>query len=158
MVGYTDNELKALEKADEAFAEVRKVALEFAKQTGTHYRRNVTDWTSGSYFNTDYDAHDKCWNEVHDLYHGDNSEACECAWAIEDAWNTRIVALRDRYDGHLCGLAMAETDNEYEYYDRRTDEDLDARSELRDEVGRIVENWYDSASECAYSEYLEEVA
>ena len=157
-MNYTENELKALEKADDAFNEVRKVALEFAKQTGTVYHRNVTCWTSGSYFYTAFDEHDKCWNEVHDLYHGDNGEAYECAWAIEAAWNDRIAALDKRYDEHICGLAMAETDNEYDYYDRRVNEGLDARTELRDEIGRIVEDWYESASECAYSEYMDGVA
>lgn len=158
MIGYTKNELMAMDAADKAFAEVRKVAEEFARQTGMRYHRNVTCWTSGSYFTPRLGDTDERWNEVHDLYDGWNNEAYECAWAIEDAWNGRVTALRERLDGHLAGYVMAETDNCADYYDRRIDEDYDEHEALRDEVGRIVEDWYDSAAECAWYECMEDVA
>lgn len=154
---YTKIELEAMNAADEAFAEVRKVAEAFAKQTGMHYHRNVTCWTSGSYF-TPCDSSDKRWSEVHDLYDGDNNEAIECAWEIEREWNAAISDLRKRYDDHLWGLVLSETCNERDYYDRRSDEDLDEHERLRDRMGKIVEKWYDSACEWAYEAYIEEHA
>ena len=160
MADYTKRELEALGKADEAFAEVRKVAEEFARQTGMRYHRNVNSWTSNSYFNTDWRGRDNRWGEVHELYDGDNNEAWECSWELERKWNDAIKPLYERYDDHVCGKALAETWNEEEYHDHRIDECLNGHERLRDEMGRIVESWYECASEVAYEEYLldEEVA
>lgn len=158
MIEYSKHELEAMGKADEAFAEVRKVALEFARQLGFNYHRNVTTWSSNSYFNTSWRGKDNRWDEVHDLYHGDNDEACECAWEMEATWNAAIGPLYERYDKDLCGHTFANDWHEEAYYDRRLDEDFAAHERLRDEMGGIIERWYDSASEAAYKGYLSEVA
>lgn len=158
MTGYTKRELEAMDKADEAFAEVRKVAEEFARQTGLRYVRTVNCYLSTSTFATRWPSADNRWAEVHDLYHGDNNEAWECAWELEARWNDAIRPLYELYDKHLCGKAFAETWNEEEYHDRRLDDCLRAHEKLRDEMGHVIERWYEPASELAYEQYLEEVA
>jgi hypothetical protein len=140
MIGYTAQELKALDKADEAFAEIRKVADEFARQTNTVYSRTVNTWFSTSEFNNDW-CKPFCWNSVSNLYDGWCNEAYECANEIEGKWNTLVANLR-----HKVTYAFE--------HDYDVDVIYAAHHTLREEIGRIVECWYDSASEVAYEEYL----
>lgn len=158
MIEYSKRELEAMDKADDAFAEVRKVADEFARQTALRYVRTVNCYFSTSTFVTRWPSADNRWCEVHGLYHGDNNEAYECAQEIEATWNAAIGHLYDRYDKDLCGHAFANDWHEEQYYDKRIDDDLAANERLRDKIGGIIERWYDTASETAYEDYLCEVA
>jgi len=155
---YTDIELAAMDAADEAFAEVRKVAERFAKEINCDYHRTVTDWTSYSSFSTPlFDKRHVSWEPVdHFCCDFGNAEAYECAVALVEKWNSAIVPLKEKRDTCIWARIDSETDNEYEYWDKQVDLVYDARAFLLEELGKIVETWYDSACDCAYEAYLEE--
>ena len=156
MVGYTEKELKAMDKADEAFAEIKKVAEEFAKQTNTTYYRGGNEWCSWSSFNKPYIGALNCWNKVKLTYDGDCSDAYECMWQIETIWNRAIVKLSEMLDEYIDKKWSAETYEEEEWFDHKIDEVYEARREFLDLIAGIVEKWYDSACEFAYDEYMSE--
>lgn len=141
MYGYTENELRALDAADEAFAEVRKVAKNFAKKINATYNRSVNSWTSTSTFYTPLrDAlrgNAMKTVEVHNLYDGWNECADNCAWEVQSHWNRMVRRLWLIEDYSLA---------------------YDARERVLKEVGRIVERWYELAADCAYETYLDEHA
>lgn len=151
---YTETELQAQDYADKAFREVIKVAKEFATQVGCRYERTSNCWFSTSSF--EVDDWRKIWNTVHNLYSGENNEAWECTHAIEAAWNYKVAELYDTYDKDLCKKVTTDDDDAREYYDKRVDLDLDALRHLRNEVGKIIENWLDAAAEAAYDEFIED--
>lgn len=157
---YTEIELAAMNAADEAFAEVRKVAERFAKEIDCDYRRNVTCWTSYSSFSTPlFDSRRTSWEPIeHFASDFDNSEAYECAIELVEKWNGAIVKLSKRRDVCFWAMDDATTSAEYEYWDRQCDLTYDARTHLLEELGEVVERWYDSACEFAYEQYLEEHA
>lgn len=155
---YTDVELAAMDAANEAFAEVRKVAERFAKEINCDYRRNVTAWSSYSTFDVPlFDGRHVSWEPVeHFCCDFGLSEAYECAVQLVDKWNNAIVPLKDKYDTYFSELDDAESYGECEYWQNQIDIVYDARAYLLEELGKIVEDWYDSASDCAYESYLEE--
>lgn len=157
MVGYTKVELEAFDAADEAFREVKKVAEAFAKQINCDYRRTVTDWCSYSAFSTPlFSGRRAKWAKVHNLYNGYNNEACECAWKIEEEWNKAISALIRRSNRYKAQRKVAETDREWDYYDSKISECLDAYDAILDNMGHLIESWYDCACDVAWEEYLAE--
>ena len=156
-MSYTNIELQAQDYADEAFREVVKVAKEFARQTGRRYVRSSNCWFSTSSFPVNYEDKDcwgKQWNPVTSLYHGDNNEAWECALEVMDRWNYTVPALYEKYDLDVCTKSLADDDATYAYYDSQIDLDLDALDHIRDEIGKVVENWLDAAAEAAYDEFI----
>jgi hypothetical protein len=155
---YTEIELAAMNAADEAFAEVRKVAERFANKINCNYHRTVTDWTSYSSFDVPlFSSRHVSWEPVdHFCCDFGNAEAYECAVALVEKWNSAIVPLKEKRDTRIWARIDSETYNEYEYWDKQVDLVYDAQTYLLEELGKIVEDWYDSASECAYEAYLEE--
>lgn len=155
---YTEVELKAMDSADEAFAEVKKVAESFAKQIGHDYCRRVTCWSSYSTFVKPF-LKPAIWHRVSPekmTASVDNSEAIDCAWELADCWNSKIPGLYTKYIGYRRLASRAKYDENAEYYDNQASLCVDAYDKILEECGEIVERWIDSACDFAYESYLAE--
>lgn len=156
---YTDVELAALDAADEAFAEVMKVAERFAKEINCDYRRVSNSWTSYSSFDVPlFDSRKTSWKPIEHFASEFDGDAYECAVQLVEAWNETISTLGKARDAYYAAIDDPEAWYEGNHWIREIDLLYNDRDYLLNELGKIVETWYDSACDCAYEAYLEEHA
>lgn len=158
-------ELMAEAEGEKAFAEVIKVAEEFARQIDSQYHRRVTDWavysnfdsfwwSDGNWFDGEY-HHVKFRKRVDiDVAPYEHSEAVECAWELEASWNESV----DKWDGieeQIDGLLLSRMDCDAEALEDVLDKMHD---KALDSMADVVERWLDSV-ECWYwsSDYADEL-
>ena len=103
---YNEKELRAMDKADEAFAQVIEVGKRIATATDTRFHRGGNCWSSCNTwkrfdFTPGEDGKVGWWHSsyeysdisipIGDLWCG---EAIEFAWAAETFWNERAARWR----------------------------------------------------------------
>ena len=156
---YTEKELAAFDKIDEAVAEVTSVAKEFARQIGARYYRGGDCWSTHSSFQTSWFDEDGVYHYTSltrsltkvsiDTSVFERDESFELAWRLEDEWNKHV-----EYWNNALDLA-----DEHDMYDSMFDAVLaEKRTMLEDTLGSIVEDWIECASDCVWYEETEGVA